>query len=82
MVILQNYFVWCFMDLALLFFHSVNSESRELPAVELSTLPLILKVWAFSLIPSVILFLPFFVLFIVCNLSFSHVLPNFSLFEI
>ncbi|KAH1213500.1 Serine carboxypeptidase-like 31 [Glycine max] len=43
MVILQNYFVWCFMDLALLFFHSVNSESRELPAVELSTLPLIPK---------------------------------------
>jgi hypothetical protein len=25
-------------------FHSVNSELRELPAVELSTLPLILKV--------------------------------------
>ena len=60
MVILQNYFVWCFVDLALLFFHSVNSESRELLAVELSTLPLIPKVWAYSLIPSVILFLPFF----------------------
>ena len=27
-------------------FHSVNSELRELPAVELSTLPLILKVLA------------------------------------
>ncbi|PNY04480.1 hypothetical protein L195_g000904 [Trifolium pratense] len=29
-------------------FHSVNSELRELPAVELSTLPLILKVWTYA----------------------------------
>lgn len=30
-------------------FHSMNSELRELPVVELSTLPLILKVFALLL---------------------------------
>jgi len=46
-------------------FHSVNSELRELPAVELSTLPLILKVWIYALIRS-FLFLLFIYLWI-CN---------------
>jgi len=48
-------------------FHSVNSELRELPAVELSTLPLILKVQKDALVLSY---------FIVC-LSFIFIPYSF-----
>lgn len=58
-------------------FHSVNSELRELPAVELSTLPLILKVQKDALVLSYFIvclnfiFIPF--IFLPSSLTMTYV---------
>lgn len=59
-------------------FHAVNSELQELPSVELSTLPLILKVLTIYIIRKS----AFFMLYLACmifahaNLLFTSLLEN------
>lgn len=58
----MNYFSFQFIS-AGDSFHSINSELRELPAVELSTLPLILKVTLDAMDALVLFILCFIFLF-------------------